>query len=71
MTSSRSPTSRVLFAHEKAFADRDPLIGRCQRLVPGFEFVEVADSDVPLADAIRSYLFNAQLVTPPDGVRRR
>jgi succinylarginine dihydrolase len=27
----------------------------------------VADSDVPLADAISSYLFNAQLVTPSDG----
>ena len=35
--------------------------------MPGFEYVEVADADVPLADAIRSYLFNAQLVTPPDG----
>ena len=58
---------RVLFAHEKAFADRDSLIGRCAELVPGFEYVEVADADVPLADAIRSYLFNAQLVTLPDG----
>jgi succinylarginine dihydrolase len=36
-------------------------------LVPGFEFVEVAAADVPLADAVSSYLFNAQLVTPPDG----
>ena len=35
--------------------------------MPGFEYVEVAPADVPLADAIRSYLFNAQLVTPPDG----
>jgi succinylarginine dihydrolase len=35
--------------------------------VPGFEYVEVPASEVPLADAIRSYLFNAQLVTPPDG----
>jgi succinylarginine dihydrolase len=57
----------VLFAHEKAFADRDGLIASCERLVPGFELVEVADADVPLADAISSYLFNAQLVTPPDG----
>ena len=32
-----------------------------------FELVEVPDADVPLADAIRSYLFNAQLVTTPDG----
>jgi succinylarginine dihydrolase len=35
--------------------------------VPGFEYVEVAAADVPLDDAIRSYLFNGQLVTPPDG----
>ena len=57
----------VLFAHEKAFADRQRLIDACGRLVPGFEYVEVSDADVPIADAIRSYLFNAQLVTPPDG----
>ena len=58
---------RVLFAHEKAFADCDALVGRLEQLVPGFEFVEVAEADVPLAEAIRSYLFNAQLVTPADG----
>jgi succinylarginine dihydrolase len=29
--------------------------------------VEVAEAEVPLADAVRSYLFNGQLVTPPDG----
>jgi len=58
---------RVLFAHEKAFADKDTLIAGCERLVPGFEYVEVSDADVPLADAIRSYLFNAQLVTVPGG----
>jgi succinylarginine dihydrolase len=58
---------RVLFAHEQAFADKQPLIETCQRLVPGFEYVEVSTADVPLADAVSSYLFNAQLVTPPDG----
>ena len=58
---------RVLFAHENAFADKGPLIASCERLVPGFEFVEVSAADVPLADAVGSYLFNAQLVTPPDG----
>jgi succinylarginine dihydrolase len=58
---------RVLFAHEKAFADKQPLLAACDRSVPGFEYVEVLDDDVPLDDAIRSYLFNAQLVTPPDG----
>ena len=58
---------RVLFAHSQAFADRDALVAACERLVPGFELVEVAASEVPLADAISSYLFNAQLVTPADG----
>jgi succinylarginine dihydrolase len=57
----------VLFAHEKAFADKDAWVAQLERLVPGFEYVEVAESEVPLADAVRSYLFNAQLVTPPDG----
>ena len=57
----------VLFAHELAFADRDRLIDQCALKLPGFEFVEVADAEVPLAEAIKSYLFNAQLVTPPDG----
>jgi len=58
---------RVLFAHEKAFADKDALVGQLGASVPGFEYVEVAEADVPLADAIRSYLFNAQLVTLPGG----
>jgi succinylarginine dihydrolase len=57
----------LLFAHEHAFAERDALIAECERLVPGFELVEVADSEVPLTDAISSYLFNAQLVSPPGG----
>jgi succinylarginine dihydrolase len=58
---------RVLFAHEQAFADKAPLIEACSARVPGFEYVEVAAADVPLEDAVRSYLFNAQLVTTPDG----
>jgi succinylarginine dihydrolase len=57
----------VLFAHEKAFADRDALVAKLDEQIPGFELVEVPDAEVPLGDAIRSYLFNAQLVTPPDG----
>jgi succinylarginine dihydrolase len=58
---------RVLFAHEQAFADKAALLGALEAKVPGFEYVEVPASEVSLADAIRSYLFNAQLVTPPDG----
>ncbi|MFL6721909.1 MAG: N-succinylarginine dihydrolase [Sphingomonas sp.] len=58
---------RVLFAHEQAFAEKEAILAACERLVPGFDYVEVPASEVPLADAVRSYLFNAQLVTSPDG----
>lgn len=58
---------RVLLAHELAFADKDLLIRSCERHVAGFEYVEVPAAEVPLGDAIKSYLFNGQLVTPPDG----
>jgi succinylarginine dihydrolase len=58
---------RVLFAHEKAFTDKAAVIAPCERLLPGLEYVEVPNAEVPLADAVSSYLFNAQLVTPPDG----
>ncbi|HEX8840341.1 MAG TPA: N-succinylarginine dihydrolase [Sphingomicrobium sp.] len=58
---------RVLFAHEQAFADKGTLLAALEARVPGFEYVEVPAAEVPLGDAIRSYLFNAQLVTTPDG----
>lgn len=58
---------RVLFAHEQAFADKASLLAFLAARVPSFEYVEVPSAEVPLGDAIRSYLFNAQLVTPADG----
>ncbi|MES2444207.1 MAG: N-succinylarginine dihydrolase [Pseudomonadota bacterium] len=58
---------RVLFAHEHAFADKPRFYGRLRAAFPEVEIVEVPDAEVPLADAISSYLFNAQLVTLPSG----
>ena len=58
---------RILFAHEHAFANKVPMLDRLAALVPDFAFVEVPAAEVSLADAISSYLFNAQLVTLPDG----
>jgi len=58
---------RVLFAHEQAFADRAGFYADLRRLMPEVEIVEVPASAVSLADAISSYLFNAQLVTLPSG----
>lgn len=58
---------RVLFAHEKALADRDRVVSECERLFPELQLVEVPEAEVPLGDAVSSYLFNAQLVSPRDG----
>ena len=58
----------VLFAHEQAFEDRPGFYAALKRLLPELEIVEVPASVVSLEDAIRSYLFNAQLVTLPDGI---
>ena len=58
---------RVLFAHEQAFADSQRFYNDLRRLMPEVEIVEVPAAEVSLADAISSYLFNAQLVTLPSG----
>ena len=57
----------VLFAHEHAFADRDDAYRRMREAFPPLEVVEVPAEAVTLDEAIRTYLFNAQLVTLPDG----
>jgi succinylarginine dihydrolase len=57
----------VLFAHELAFADASAFKADLARLLPQAVVIEVPASAVSLADAIRSYLFNSQLVTVPDG----
>ena len=57
----------VLFAHEEAFADRTGVYAELRARLPEVEIVEVPSAAVSLADAIASYLFNAQLVTLPDG----
>jgi len=57
----------VLFTHERAFADKADYYAALKRLLPEAEIVEVPASLVSLADAVKSYLFNAQLVTLPEG----
>jgi succinylarginine dihydrolase len=57
----------LLFAHEQAFADTARLKADLARLLPQAIIVEVPASAVCLADAVRSYLFNSQLVTLADG----
>lgn len=58
---------RVLFTHELAFADPEGTYGAIRDLLPEVEIVIVPAAAVSLADAIKSYLFNAQLLTLPSG----
>ena len=58
---------RVLFTHERAFADKDAAYEAIRAAFPALHVVEVPEDAVSLAEAIRTYLFNAQLVTLPSG----
>ena len=62
----------VLFYHERAFLEADSLMAALARVVEsrsGRAFVPICvrEREVSLNDAVRSYLFNSQLVTLPDG----
>ena len=57
----------VLFAHQQAFADRDAFYAQLRERQPSVEIVEVPAAAISLADAIASYVFNAQLVSLPEG----
>ncbi len=56
----------VLFCHEHTFENRDEAHAAIHAAAPFTEIIEAEASDVPLADAITSYLFNSQLISLPD-----
>ena len=65
-------TLDTLFFHEHAFEARDAVLDELRRAAEGrFELkpVMVTDAEVPLADAISSYLFNSQLLQMPGEAR--
>ncbi|MGP1276189.1 MAG: N-succinylarginine dihydrolase [Caulobacterales bacterium] len=59
----------VLFFHELAFEDTEGTLDAIRSAAKGLfdpVFVEVPDAEVPIGDAISSYLFNSQLLSWPD-----
>lgn len=59
---------RTLFFHAQAFEDKAAVLAEIADKARGLfepQFVEVPAADVPLADAITSYLFNSMLVSAP------
>jgi succinylarginine dihydrolase len=56
---------RVLFTHEQAFADQQGTYDAIRAKFPALEVVEVPATAVSLTEAIKTYLFNAQLIGLP------
>ena len=62
----------VLLYHEQAFVDQQAVREWVQHSLRGNPsarepvFLEISESEVPVADAVHSYLFNSQLICPPD-----
>jgi succinylarginine dihydrolase len=57
----------LLLYHELAWLDAKRCLQELEEVVTDLRAIEVKDEQVPLSDAISSYLFNSQLVTLPDG----
>ena len=61
----------VLFHHEDAFLDSDKVLAQLQAKLASkggrFQPISVPRSAVTVEDAVRSYLFNSQLLTRADG----
>lgn len=58
----------VLFCHERAFAERAGVLAElAEKCGDAFQMIEVPEASVSMEEAVRSYLFNSQLLTRPDG----
>jgi succinylarginine dihydrolase len=61
----------VLFYHDQAFVDEAGTLDALRRALGSVDAdlvpVRVPTAQVPVADAVASYLFNSQLLTRPDG----
>lgn len=60
----------VLFFHEQAFVDTQSKLDEIRRkfgTAADLHFIEVKTSEVSVSEAVKTYLFNTQLVTLPNG----
>ncbi|MEM1166233.1 MAG: N-succinylarginine dihydrolase [Planctomycetota bacterium] len=63
-------TERTLLYHEHAFADEAAVLDALRRATDdALEPIRITDAELPIDDAVRTYLFNSQLLrTPDDGL---
>jgi succinylarginine dihydrolase len=58
----------LLFCHEHAWIDQPAVIARLRAAIgPRFEAIVVRETEVSVADAVATYLFNSQLLSRADG----
>jgi len=58
----------VLLCHERAYVDQPRVLDALARAVgPSFVPVVIAERELPVADAVSTYLFNSQLIARNDG----
>ncbi len=67
MTLSQWPTVRCCSHMKEPSPTGTGWFPSCPPRCPASNWSRFLNSEVPLSDAVKSYLFNAQLVTPPDG----
>ncbi|WP_028454824.1 N-succinylarginine dihydrolase [Chitinilyticum litopenaei] len=60
----------VLFCHEQAFLDQEAVCAELASKQPGLRVITVPAGAVSVTDAVRSYLFNSQLLAKADGRQR-
>lgn len=60
----------TLFYHDMAFLNEEQVLADIRERLTGTELeaVRVSSAEVPLEDAVASYLFNSQLLNTPDGM---
>lgn len=59
----------VLFYHQQAFAQTESVLDEIQRKMghTQMHFIQVLTEQVSINDAVKSYLFNTQIITLPNG----
>lgn len=57
-------TTNLMVAHERAFLDAQNFITALKRKSEGsdFQYISISQSELPVADAVQSYFFNAQML---------
>ncbi len=56
----------LFFFHEEAYVDTKNIISRLTKIMP-LTLIAVSNKELAVKDAVKSYLFNSQLLTRPDG----